>query len=119
MDKIIFLGKEYDVHYNMLSFEKIAEDMGVENIEEMGQQMMSGNIKVLLKSSRIIAFNGLLCASKVNGTDCPFDSVEQLGEKVTKFSDLNPFSEVFTKTWLGFFTDNSNEKVEKKAKGSK
>ena len=26
MDKIIFLDKEYDVHYNMLSFEKIAED---------------------------------------------------------------------------------------------
>ncbi len=119
MDKIIFLDQEYDVHYNMLAFEKIAEDMGVDNIEEMGQKMMSGNISALLKSSRIIAYHGLLCASIENEIDCPFESIEKLGQKVTKFADLSPFSEVFTKTWLGFFTDNSNEKVEKKAKGAK
>lgn len=118
MEKVVFLGKKYDVAYNMLAFERIADDLGVDNIEDMGKKLMSGNIKTLLKTSRVIAYNGLLCASEINAKECPFNSADDLGKAAKVFSDLNPFSSAFTKAWLGFFGEAAPDDG-KKSKGAK
>jgi hypothetical protein len=115
MDKVEFLGKSYDVAFDMQAFEDIANALGVDNIEQMGEKLMSGNIIALLKSSRSIAFYGIDCGCRKNKTENSFKSADELGDVVTKFSDLSPFSEVFTKSWLGFFSVDAPK--EKKDKG--
>lgn len=118
MKEVVFKGEKHKIHYDMLAFEHIANEMGANSIEDVGQNLMTKNISSLLKVSRTIAFYGLECAARHNEEVCGFESSEKLGQDIARFTEFNPFTNAFTEAWLGFFGEASEDN-EKKSKGAK
>lgn len=119
MEKVDFLGKSYPVSFDMLAIERVADDLKVDSIEEIAKTMQ-GSLGNMLRLGRITTFRGIERGAQLSKEEQPFESSDDLAKEDVKMTDFVPFSNLFTKALLGFFSVDAikGEPEAKKKKGA-
>lgn len=106
MSHIIIGGVQHPLLFNMNSLRNVMQLAGMKNFADLSMQ------KDLAKSmdfALACAFYGILEGYEANGGKTPFSTVQKLGSAVTRFSELSPALDGFTKAVTDFFASDEPE----------
>lgn len=99
-------GASHPLLFNMNSLRNVMQLAGMENFADLNTQ------KDLAKSmdfALACAFYGILEGYEAKDEKTPFATVQKLGNKIQKFSELSPALEAFTQAVTEFFATDEPE----------
>jgi len=108
-NKIEIGGEIHPLIFNMNSLRNIMTHMGMKSFVELQQEM---DLAMTMDLSLVCAFYGILEAYEIEGKQSPFQNANQIGRKITKYTDLMPAMKGFSESLTDFF--QSEEEEEKK-----
>ena len=99
--EIIISGHTHPVRFTMGAIEAIFIGLQIDDFSQLAEKMDITAIGKALKSTRVIAFEGVKAGYKYLAVPCPFKDIEDFTDAVTNFNELTPA--------IGMFTDAVNE----------
>ena len=107
-NKIEIGGEIHPLIFNMNSLRNIMTHMGMKSFAELQQTM---DLAMTMDLSLVSAFYAILEGYESNDQQSPFQNANQIGRKITKYTDLMPAIKGFSEAMTDFFqTEEGEEK---------
>lgn len=103
MQQIKIGGDIHPLYFSMLAIEQVFADLQVDDFAKLGEVMNTKAASQSLKFGRACALAGIQGGYRKTGEKCPYNSIDQLGDDVKAFSELEPAILGFTKAVEEFF----------------